>query len=109
MRSEHSGADKRNRVPVRSRDVIDRKQKIKNENGRSKPEQKQDFELLIHPTPTCQHRPTQSGKEQRRIKNKMFAEKFQRLERTEPNILLEIAAGSQMSQGDPGVLSVPDD
>ena len=40
MNREQSKTDKRNGVPVRSRDVIEREQEIKSEHRKTKPEQK---------------------------------------------------------------------
>ena len=89
---EQSKADKRNRIPVRRRNVIEREQKIKRGHRQSKPEQEQDFELLIDAPPAADHRPDQKSEEDRRIKNEMFAEKFERLERSKANVFRQSAA-----------------
>src|SRR2546421_12527305 len=89
--------------------MVQRKQKIKSENGQAEPKQEEHFELLIHAPPAADHAPNQRGKKQRRIENEMFAKKFQRLERTKADFFRQTAAPSQMGQRDPGMLPVPDD
>src|SRR5438477_12204022 len=88
--------------------MVDREQQIKSEHRQTKPKEKEDFELLIYAAAASNHAPHQSGKEQRRIKKEVFAKKFERFERTKSHFFGQTAARSQVSQGDPGVLRVPD-
>src|SRR5438552_1607253 len=51
--------------------MVQREQKIKSENGQTKPKQEEHFELLIHSPPAADHAPNQRGKKQRRTKGKL--------------------------------------
>ena len=59
------------------------------------------------PTPVRHHGPREREKKERREGQEMHAEKTEHLERTDPERLVEPAAGAQMREGDPGVLVVP--
>ena len=74
--------------------MVQREQKIKSENGQTKPKQEEHFELLIHSPPAADHAPNQRGKKQRRIKNEMLGKKFQRFERTKADFFGQTAARS---------------
>src|ERR1700674_2742137 len=109
MNSQQTETEKRYRVPVRRRDVIEREKKIKREHRQTKPEQKENLELLVHPSPAPDHGPRQRAEEQRRVKYEMFAEEFECLERPKADVFRQTAACLQMRRRDPGMLRVPDD
>src|SRR5438105_4145419 len=86
---EQAEAKKRHRVPIWGRDLVHREQQVDNEYRRPKPKKEKHLELLINPTPAADHTPGQRQEEQRRIKQKMFAEKLQRLEWTKTKVLIQ--------------------
>src|SRR3981081_2334520 len=63
----------------------------------------------MSPAPARDHGPGQRQKKERRIKDEMFAEKFQDFERMKSDFFIQTPARPQMRERDPGVLSVPGD
>src|ERR1700680_2407708 len=109
MDREHAEAEKGESIPIRRWRLIDREEKIKKKNGQTKPYQKQDFELLMNPTPTANSRPSNGGKDERRVNGKVLAKKAQQFTGAKGESFLETAPRTQMRECDPGVLRIPKD
>ena len=89
--------------------LLMRKERVEEENRQPEPEKVEGLELLPGAPPARDHRPGEAEKKERRIGREMLAEKSEELERMETGRVLEAAAGSEVREGDPGVLRIPDD
>src|SRR5439155_14707908 len=94
-------------VPVRRGGFVEREQRIKCEHRKAKPHQKKPARLLLRTFPKSDYRNGKPEKKERRIDNKMFSDKREKLQRMKTDTLVDATARFQMRDRGPGVLLVP--
>src|SRR5438105_15361391 len=94
-------------VAIRRGRFIEREQCIKCEDRKAKPHQKKPARLLLRTFPQADYRDGQAEKKQRRIDNKMFPDKREKLQRMKTDTLVNATARFQMRDRRPGAFLVP--
>ena len=87
---EDSQAEEGEHVPVGRRLVVDREKEVKRKDRRAEPKKKQRFEVLARPAPAANHSPGEAKKQDRRIDQEVFHNKFHELARMNADDALHV-------------------